>query len=57
MFQIVRYFRPAAVFFLQIFYISDQLMFIPPGVPENQEDPATPLKKILLYNGASSWGG
>jgi hypothetical protein len=41
----------------QIVYISDQLMFIPPGVPENQEDPATPLKKIVLYNGASSWGG
>jgi hypothetical protein len=40
-----------------IIHVSDQLMFIPPGVPENQEDPATPLKKILLYNGASSWGG
>ena len=32
-------------------------MFMPPGVPDNQEDPATPLKKILLFNGASSWGG
>jgi hypothetical protein len=26
-------------------------------LPENQEDPDVPLKKILLWNGASSWGG
>jgi hypothetical protein len=32
-------------------------MFVPPGVPDDQEDSNTPLKKIVLYNGASSWGG
>ena len=44
---------------LCIFYISDQLMYLPPmgTLPENQEDPNVPLKKILLWNGASSWGG
>ena len=26
-------------------------------LPENQEDPNVPLKKILLWNAASSWGG
>ena len=38
--------------------IDDQLMFFPPrGVlPENIEDPSTPLKKILLWNGVGSWG-
>jgi len=39
--------------------IPEQLMFIPPtGVlPPDPSDPASPLKKILLWNGASSWGG
>lgn len=37
--------------------IPDQLMFYPESVPENSEDSETPLKKILLWNGASSWGG
>ena len=34
-------------------------MYLPPAgtIPENQEDPDVPLKKILLWNGASSWGG
>jgi len=38
--------------------IADQLMFVPPlgSVPENQDDPSAPLKKILLWNG-SGWGG
>jgi hypothetical protein len=40
-----------------LLYTTDQLMFVPPGVAQDQEDSATPLKKILLYNGASSWGG
>ena len=40
-------------------YIPDQLMYLPPTgtIPDNQEDPDVPLKKILLWNGASSWGG
>lgn len=39
--------------------ILDQLMFYPPKgyIPENLEDTSTPLKKILLWNGISSWGG
>ena len=37
--------------------IPDQLMFVPPGLPDNQDDPTVPLKKILLWNGISSWGG
>jgi len=39
--------------------IPDQLMYLPPvgTLPDNQEDPNVPLKKILLWNGASSWGG
>jgi len=39
--------------------IPDQLMYLPPAgtLPDNQEDPNVPLKKILLWNGASSWGG
>jgi len=39
--------------------IPDQLMYLPPAgtLPENQEEPSAPLKKILLWNGASSWGG
>ncbi len=39
--------------------IPDQLMYVPPKgfVPDNPEDPSTPLKKILLWNGISSWGG
>eukprot|EP00095_Tigriopus_kingsejongensis_P005108 maker-scaffold161_size295871-snap-gene-1.38 protein:Tk05108 transcript:maker-scaffold161_size295871-snap-gene-1.38-mRNA-1 annotation:"glycoprotein 3-alpha-l-fucosyltransferase a" len=39
--------------------ILDQLMFYPPkgSIPENIEDSSTPLKKILLWNGISSWGG
>ena len=32
-------------------------MYVPSSVPENQEETETPLKKILLWNGASSWGG
>merc|ERR1719481_2437850 len=38
--------------------IPDQLMYSPPpGVlPDHVSDPDTPLKKILLWNGASSWG-
>ena len=34
-------------------------MYLPPTgtLPDNQEDPNVPLKKILLWNGASSWGG
>ena len=42
-----------------ILVFSDQLMYLPPmgTLPENQEDPNVPLKKILLWNGASSWGG
>ena len=34
-------------------------MFIPPAgvLPPDPMDPASPLKKILLWNGASSWGG
>ena len=36
--------------------ITEQLMFIPPSgvLPRN---PVVPLKKILLWNGASSWNG
>jgi len=37
--------------------IPDQLMFVPDSVPNNQDDSEAPLKKILLWNGASSWGG
>lgn len=37
--------------------IPEQLMFYPESVPENSENSETPLKKILLWNGASSWGG
>ena len=39
--------------------ITDQLMFIPPAgdIPDNQEDASLPLKKILMWNGVSSWGG
>jgi len=38
--------------------IPDQLMYYPPvgAIPEDLADPDTPLKKILLWNGASSWG-
>ena len=34
-------------------------MYLPPTgtLSINQEDPNVPLKKILLWNGASSWGG
>ena len=34
-------------------------MFLPPAgvLPADPLDPAAPLKKILLWNGASSWGG
>ena len=34
-------------------------MYLPPAgtIPDNQDDPSVPLKKILLWNGASSWGG
>ena len=32
-------------------------MFVPDSVPNNQDDSEAPLKKILLWNGASSWGG
>ena len=39
--------------------ITDQLMFLPPAgdIPHNQEDASLPLKKILMWNGVSSWGG
>ncbi len=37
--------------------IPEQLMYVPPGTPKNQEDASTPLKKILLWNGINSWGG
>ena len=39
--------------------ITDQLMFLPPavGIPDNQENASLPLKKILMLNGVSSWGG
>jgi hypothetical protein len=39
--------------------ITDQLMFLPPAgdIPDNQEDASLPLKKILMWNGVSSWGG
>ena len=39
--------------------IPEQLMYVPPKgfVPENMEDSEAPLKKILLWNGLSSWGG
>lgn len=39
--------------------IPEQLMFVPPAdttLPDNPEDPSAPLKKILLWNGVSSWG-
>ena len=38
--------------------LRDQLMFYPPkdSIAEHQEDADTPLKKILFWNGASSWG-
>ena len=34
-------------------------MFLPPAVdiPDTQEDASLPLKKILMWNGVSSWGG
>jgi hypothetical protein len=34
-------------------------MFLPPAgdIPDNQEDASLPLKKILMWNGVSSWGG
>ena len=34
-------------------------MFLPPAgvLPADPLDPSAPLKKILLWNGASSWGG
>ena len=39
--------------------ITEQLMFLPPAteIPSNQEDASLPLKKILMWNGVSSWGG
>ena len=39
--------------------MSDQLMFLPPSgsLPRDPSDPSTPLKKILMWNGLSSWGG
>jgi len=38
--------------------IPEQLMYIPETSPEEENEPSqTPLKKILLWNGASSWGG
>jgi len=38
--------------------IPEQLMYLPPEgvVPENTQESEVPLKKILLWNGASSWG-
>ena len=44
---------------LYLLVLPDQLMYLPPTgtIPDNQEDPDVPLKKILLWNGASSWGG
>lgn len=37
--------------------LRDQLMYLPPTgfVADRQEDADTPLKKILFWNGASSW--
>ena len=37
--------------------ITDQLMFLPPAgdIPDNQEDASLPLKKILMWNGVSSY--
>ena len=39
--------------------ITEQLMFLPPAgeIPSNQEDARVTLKKILIWNTASSWGG
>ena len=34
---------------------ADQLMYLPPGY--QPQDPSTPLKKVLMWNGLSSWGG
>jgi len=35
----------------------NQLLYVPPAkLLPNQESPDTPLKKILLWNGASAWG-
>lgn len=38
--------------------IPEQLMYLPPkgSIPENIEESNVPLKKILLWNGAASWG-
>ena len=38
--------------------LVDQLMYVPPEgfIAEDQDDPDIPLKKILFWNGASSWG-
>jgi len=38
--------------------VAEQLMYLPPKgyVPENIQESEVPLKKILLWNGASSWG-
>ena len=35
-----------------------QLMFLPPvgTIPEDQDSPDLPLKKILFWTGASGWG-
>ena len=36
----------------------DQLMYLPPegALPEDQDSPDVPLKKILFWTGASGWG-
>ena len=46
-----------AIFFIHGSYFSDQLMFLPPDLPKNEEDPEkVPLKTILMWNGVRSWG-
>lgn len=37
--------------------IPEQLMFVPPQFSSQKDQEAVPLKKILLWNGISSWGG
>lgn len=37
--------------------IPEQLMFLPDTVPKDLDRSDIPLKKILLWNGISSWGG
>ena len=43
---------------LTVFFILDQLMYLPPidSLPSSPTDSSSPLKKILMWNGLSSWG-